>query len=241
MIKTALVLLTFIMLSAQALSQIKNGYGALAKADETLCNLEYLLQIDKSNKRTRNLSFSQKEKLKYEIRRVKQLMLFNEITADLLGQFHMIAPGLYEEINNIKDRKGTVVTVYVKFLPHWKMKYSPSGSAQLSYEEENDRIYTKEYGKNSVSIHISFHEAKVLTLLAHEFGHLKYIVPNISDYHEFYVENYSLKNGSKLIGHLLNDASNKHARDFERRFKYSKNQYRKRLKPSVDYLVSDRK
>ena len=35
----------------------------------------------------------------------------------------------------------------------------------LRYEEGNDRIYTKEYGKNSVSIHISFHEAKVLTLL----------------------------------------------------------------------------
>ena len=62
----------------------------------------------------------------------------------------------------------------------------------LSYEEENDRIYN-----------ISFHEAKVLTLLAHEFGHLKYIVPNISDYHEFYVENYSLNNGSQLIGHSL--------------------------------------
>jgi len=111
----------------------------------------------------------------------------------------------------------------------------------LSYEEENDRIYTKEYGKNSVSIHISFHEAKVLTLLAPEFGHLKYIVPNISDYHEFYVEHYALNNGSQLIGHSLNDASNKHARDFERRFKYSKYQYRKRLKPLVDYLVSDRK
>ena len=66
-----------------------------------------------------------------------------------------------------------------------------------------------------MSIHISFHEAKVLTLLAHEFGHLKYIVPNISDYHEFYVENYSLNNGSQLIGHSLNDASNKHARDFD--------------------------
>jgi hypothetical protein len=65
----------------------------------------------------------------------------------------------------------------------------------LSYEEENDRIYTEEYGKNSVSIHISFHEAKVLTLRAPEFGH------------------------------SLNDASNKHARDFERRFKYSKYQY----------------
>ena len=241
MIKTALVLLTSIMLSTQALSQIKNGFEkTLVNADETLCNLENLLQIDKSNAGTRNLSFRQNEKLKSEIRRVEQLMQFKKITADLIEQFQSIAPNLYEEIDNITDNKGTPVNVYVKFLPYWKMKYSPSGTTRLSYEEESGRIYTKEYGINSVSIHISFHEAKALHLLAHEFGHLRYIVPNIREYHEFYEENYSLENGSTLIGHSSDDPSRKYARDFIKRFKLSENQYRKRMKPPGDYLASDR-
>ena len=239
MIKTALILFLATLLSLQGLTEIRSGFesGQVAP-EETLVVLKKLLQADGSIKANKKLSVSQKAKLKSQIRRVEQLITWKEITKDLILQFKIIAPDLYEEMNSLNDNEGTAIDVYIKFLPHWKMRYSPSAATRFSYEEKSQRIYTNEYGINSVSIHISFDEIKALSLLAHELGHLRYIVQNISTYYDFYTENYQQNKETNMIGHLSDDSSSVYAKEFERGFRHCYKQYRRRSNPTGGYLAS---
>ena len=74
-------------------------------------------------------------------------------------------------------------------------------------------------GLNTVSISVAI-EKKSLRLLAHEFGHVKYLVPNISVYLKYFI-NYSrsIRQTSTHFGHHPGDPSGLNAQAYETKFR----------------------
>ena len=239
--RTVYFLGLLMLFNIKIFGEIKNGFtSSQSDAIGTLKYLENLLHEDKLPKSKQGFSAIQKSRLKSEIRRIRKLRVWEAVTSNLLLEFQTIAPDLYKEMNGLMDSNGRTVDIYIKFLPHWKMRDSPSGVTRLSYRENDSTVYTNEYGVNSISIHISFSEIKALTLLAHELGHVKYIVPNICTYHEFYRNRFQ-NNEAKLKGHSHNDESSRYAQNFQNRFRSSLTRYRRKIRPSPEHLVSKHK
>jgi hypothetical protein len=95
------------------------------------------------------------------------------------------------------------------------MRLSTAGTTNLDCLETDRDVYQSEYGPNTVSVKIASLPRSIL-LLAHEFGHVKYQVLNLSTYMNFYSANY--QNGtfnSSYIGHHSSDLSGRQAIEYE--------------------------
>jgi hypothetical protein len=193
--------------------KIINGYEAdINTAREGLKKLNILIRLD--------TTWSQQEmnRLKDHAARLSDFILYYELTERLLFQFRMISTEIYDEIDAIKDAKDTPVDVYVKFLPIEKMKGSVAAMTNIPLGDDGD-AYNSSYGLHSVSVQIIAGN-NALRLLAHEFGHIKYQVPNIATYRNFYIRYYQNKtNDSEEIGHHHMDPSGNKAFEFETAFR----------------------
>lgn len=202
----AVYLITFNILVAE----IKNGYGPEMKGvRESLKGLHKLLVDD------HQLSFLQKNEIKGKINKLIQYITYFELTEQLLDQFRAISPRLYDEIDTIKNRKGQRVDVYVRFVAERHTPLNTAGTTNLSCLETDRDVYQSEYGANTVSVKIASLPRSIL-LLAHEFGHVKYQVPHLSAYINYYSSNY--QNGtfkSSYIGHNAGDLSGWQAIEYE--------------------------
>ena len=79
---------------------------------------------------------------------------------------------------------------------------------------ENDKdAYVSEYGPFTVSIKVWI-VSRALLVLSHEFGHVKYQVPNLASYLEFHRMHYWDNGMSTFIGHNPNDPSGQSANHF---------------------------
>ena len=210
--------------------EIKNGYGIeINGARASLKTLEAIVAGSK------NLSVFQNADLNMKIERLRKFITYYELTENLLGQFRSITPGIYHEIDSIKDSKGRPVHVYVKFLPEESMQGGISGTTNMEQAASDKDAYSSEYGLHTVSITISTVN-RCLFLLAHEFGHARYQVPNLLTYTEFYSTYYQNNNFmAKEIGHNSNDPSGQSARVYEKRFR---DEYMRFLKKTTDKLAS---
>lgn len=211
----ALSILLNILIVVSLHGKIRNGYEAgIYSAREGLKNLNALLHLDS------NLSIREKKRIKENIARHKDFIMYHELTERLLLQFKMIAPDIYDEMDTIKDARGRSVDVYVKFVALESMRGSVAGSSNIPTGEDRD-AYNSKYGLHTASVRIITGK-NALTLLAHEFGHLQYQIPNIGDYHRFFTSTY-LNNETEYeeTGHHHMDPSGHRALKFERRF-YSK-------------------
>ncbi len=75
--------------------------------------------------------------------------------------------------------------------------------------------YLSEYGDHTVSVKIWIVN-NALLVLAHELGHVKYQVPHLAHYFEFYKKNYfGIMNDSNHIGHNPSDPSGKSANNMK--------------------------
>ena len=75
------------------------------------------------------------------------------------------------------------------------------------------------YGINTVSISVAI-EKKSLRLLAHELGHVKYLVPNISAYLKYFISySRSVRPASNHFGHHPGDPSGLTAQAYETKFR----------------------
>ena len=178
------------------------------------------------------LSIFQKGEINSKIQSLKTFISYYELTENLLQQFRTLAPDLYNETDTIKDKKGRMVDVYVKFIPEMEMQNGISGTTNIAQHENDKDAYLSEYGAHTVSVKISTVK-KALLLLAHEFGHISYQVPNLATYVAFYSEFYQEHVGiTKQRGHFSNDLSGQKAHEYVNRFRehshiYSKVQDRK--------------
>ena len=213
--KIHLLLITSLILTVNAaLGEIKNGYESEIEGIRTSLNgLITLLNQDS------DLSMFQRAAIKNKVDKLVEYITYFELTEELLEQFRSIAPGLYNEVDTIKDCTGRKVNVFVRFVSENEMQRGAAGTTNLDHLPNDKNIYQSEYGPYTVSIKIASMK-RSLFLLAHEFGHVKYQAPNLATYIEFYSLHY--QNGifnSSYIGHNSNDPSGQKALEYENIFR----------------------
>ncbi len=200
--------------------EIKNGYEQEMTAHRmSLQRLCEILQMEK------NLSRSEKKKLKLQIQRLMKFLTCYEMTEKMLDQFKEIAPDLYHHINSLTDINGCVTDVYVKFIPIEDASVQAQGTTSLAHSISDEDTYNSVYGDRTVSVAVCIAK-KSLWILAHEFGHVSYQVRNLSSYIKYYRCHYnSASTNPNFIGHNIDDPSGKEAINFERRFRSAFNNY----------------
>lgn len=211
--KSCLLVVSLIMLFLNNLSgAIRNGYEkSIPGLMLSLQGLQNILYCDSTLTRAERRAIRKKLKL------VISNIAYYRITDRLLNQFRTIAPDLYREIETLKDAAGNAVDVYVKYIPGTNVGFRAGGMSSLTQARNNPHSCNSEYGPGTVSVLISTVN-KTLRVLAHEFGHLVYVVPNMESYTAFFRKRYKGKDLDIPYGHDLRDQSGKNAMLFEKRF-----------------------
>ena len=153
----------------------------------------------------------------------------------MIEQFKTIAPELYHVIDTIQDKKGRPVDVYIQFVPFQGTERKAFGSTYFDQMDGDEDMAISEFGKSSVSIKVwTVHQA--LFVLAHEFGHISYQIPNLASYVNYYRERYRSKSNDRysIIGHSEDDPSGKSALEFDSRFRKQYIKYLKLAKHKID-------
>ena len=207
-----LLFIILFMSCTSSLCEIRNGYEKdILILKESLKNLTEILIGDK------DLTGIQRKQIESSVEALVNHISFYDLTENLLNQFKIISPRLYAEIDTISDRKGRPVHVYVKFVPVDATKVKAWGITYLNQVKNDKDAYLSEYGELTVSIKIWI-VPKALQVLSHELGHVKYQIPNLASYIEFYKKCYKGEL-SNYIGHSPQDPSGKTAVQAEKFFK----------------------
>jgi len=207
----SLLISIFILLVSGISSQgkdIKNGYEVeIQRARETIGNIYSLLEKEIVSGNNDNI-----RKLRKYLANVKRTeagyIKYYNLTEALIRKMKIIDPHLFNEINSIRDKIGNQTDVYVKVIPLEKNQ-AFRGRTNVSHSENNQNICVSSYGEKSISI-VVVKCPKALIHLAHEFGHVKYIVPNLAEYKRYYktwFNSVSCQMESK--GHAQDDLSGK--------------------------------
>lgn len=209
--------------------EVKNGYEKDVFGLKV--SLQSLRDILFNNQ---HLSAAEKRNIKARIESTINYLACYEITDRLLKQFREISPDLYNEMDTLKDFKGRIIDVYVKFITKKDVPFQSLGTASFNQDVDDLNSCNSEYGAGSVSVRILMMN-KGLSILSHEFGHLKYMVPNLKSYAKFYQRKYDSGPLDPMLGHHPGDPSGKVAAMFERRFRKS---YFRYLKQDLDVVRS---
>ena len=212
-IKTCCPLVCILLFACSSvLAEIKNGYEKnIEQTRESLTYLQNLLE-------NTDLSFFRRRKVEASIEILVNHISYYELTENLLSQYQIIAPRLFSEIDTITDRLGRPVDVYVKFVPIDATEVKAWGITQVSQMENDKDAYVSEYGPFTVSIKVWI-VSRALLVLSHEFGHVKYQVPNLAGYLEFHKMHYKDTRMLTFMGHSPNDPSGQSANHFGNIFK----------------------
>jgi len=212
--KYSIIVIMFFLVLNSASAKLKNGYeNDIPNVREKLKNYIHILNTND------NLSVSDRRHLKTDIKNLIVYQSYYELTEELLKQFKLISPDMYNRIDTIKDAKGRYTDVYVKFIPRDQALIMAGGVTYMSQSAEDKHACFSEYGKHSVSIKIwLFNNA--LPALAHELGHVNYQIPNLETYTKYYQKVYQvLKTESNHLGHEFNDRSGINATTFQKEFR----------------------
>jgi hypothetical protein len=201
---------------------IRNGYIDIESARKSLNGLR-LAAIS-----TPDLTPDQLRKLEGAIENLTDYITYYDLTEQLLAQFRAIGGDLYHEIDAIVDKNGKTTDVYIKFVPRGSGEVTRPGSTYLVHKEGDNTNYS-EYGAQTVSVKIWIMSTS-LSILAHELGHVKYEVPNLASYSEYYKRNYRSSSQPEYIGHHPSDPSGRSAALFEEKFS---KEYKAYLKGSL--------
>lgn len=208
-------LLFFVLMisSCNLFGEIKNGYeGRLQGYKKSLYELKFMLS---ENQR---LSPHQIHRIKSDIKDLISSISYYELTDKLIDQLKTVAPDVYSEIDCLKDKKGRPTHVFVRLIPKDHARIQLTAATFFSQSRRDEDACFSEYGLNSVSIDIWLSE-HALFLLCHELGHIKYAVPNLASYCDFYKRNYrDQMDNLTFIGHRRRDLSGKSAVAFEKKF-----------------------
>lgn len=214
--------LTFIFALITASSaMIRNGYAdKINSARHSLQGLTALLNSD-------SITSQQRRGLVKQIQSIERFILYYELTECLLLRYRTIAPDLYNEIDSIRDKRGRTTDVYVRFIAPDEAGVQAWGTTNLDHVDGDEDAYMSKFGPNTVSVKI-WTVTKALQVLSHEFGHIKYQVPNLAEYLRFYKACYHAdvidQNG---LGHKGSDPSGKSAERFDNDFRNVQARYLK--------------
>ena len=172
-------------------SKIINGYSAkLAATRLTIHNLDSLV-------RDPDLSDRELKKIKKCVKvlrnlqeKEKALTVWHDKTEALLRQLRDIDPVLYHEIDAISDSEGHPTDVYVKVVVNGQLIHGAVATTNFNQCPDNPNVYTSEFGRHTVCVQVCALK-NILVSLAHEFGHVRYQVPNLKSYMEYYNKYYN--------------------------------------------------
>src|SRR5687767_1072923 len=105
--KTYCILFPILCIALNVFGEIKNGYETeLFSIQESLRNLTRIISEKK------DLLPSARRAIESKIELLINSISYCELTENLLSQFKIIAPDLYNEIDTIEDRNGRAVHVF---------------------------------------------------------------------------------------------------------------------------------
>ena len=232
------VCLALLWLIAPTYAQIRNGYADdITGAWSSRKHLDMLL-------RQPNLTPAERQKLQDCTRKVTELIVHYELTQRLLDEFRFLAPALYNEIDTLHDDTGRSAIVNVKFVSDENASGTSHGMTcivPLRSETSPDALTPKLCLLVEVRI-----ARKSLIVLAHELGHIRHVLPHLTDYLRYYERTYhGYSDNRDFSGHDENDISGKSAEDFSKRFRLLRYAYwRKTQEKSIspaDLVVDIRK
>jgi hypothetical protein len=207
-----------------AIGEIKNGYEKdLQNAINELRFMESLImggkeEVDEDTKKI-NISPEQEIIINKKIKSLKEIIVYYMLTEQILKSFKSISPDLYAEINEIVDHDNIPVHVYVKIVSADNPLNANKGITILSKHPTNEHSCISPYGAQTVSINVCAMSI-ALKILAHEFGHVKFVVPNFSEYLEYCKKRYGQDDSKSLVfGHQASDMGSKTVFEYEKRFK----------------------
>lgn len=212
--------------------KIKNGYNK--NIHEVINELHFLTELKNGKiinfngaKEWDQLNKSQKVIIKAKIKDLKKTIKYYLITEYLISEFNEICPEIIEEVSNIKNFENCTTDIYLKVVPSENEIRSVSGTTYISRDLKKPHICTSEYGLNTVSVKICDHK-KGLKVLAHELGHVKFIVPRLDQYIEYCRIRYHQKNIEVVvIDHQASDMGSKCVFEYEKRFRTAYREYTK--------------
>jgi hypothetical protein len=210
-----LVIVLIFLIFPKIFGEIRNGYAKdVAALRSSLKSLKDILSGD------RNLTGSERLRIRENIRMISEHLTYHGVTETLLMRFRTISPELFNEVNNLRDAFGRSVHVYVRFLSPEDSGLGSLGMVSVARAVSDSVGCKSEYGDGSASVRIKVTN-KALLVLAHEFGHLSYIIPNMRDYAEYYKKRYRVKHSFGELGHLNADPSGVNAYRFEKLYRKS--------------------
>ena len=206
---------------ATAFAEIRNGYSIelIAARYGLECLGRELLQSD--------LSDGDRRRIRAAIKEHTSVIARFQLTEVLLSHLSLISPDMYNELNVLKDKRGRITDIYVRFIPQESSRVALSGASFFQASELDEDASYSRYGNFTVAIDVWICDA-ALNLLAHEFGHTRYIVPNLAVYRKFYTETYSGSIASSRFGHGATDASGKLANKYGQQYLRDRRDFRLR-------------
>lgn len=227
-----LIIVFFFFVTGEGFARIKNGYSRQIQGTRAaLRNLK--LQLATRS----DISPVERRSLEANIRGLISYISCYELTEELIARMKRISPTIFWDIENIKDKKGRPTDVYVKLVPDERARINLKAASFLNQADDRDASCS-EYGPFSVLVEVCISNNS-LFLLSHEFGHIKYIIPNLAAYKEFYNKLYGRAKSVNLpyIGHGHRDESGRTARQFEKIYCQDQLSYRKNSRSDLQGFV----
>ncbi len=192
--------------------KVKNGYEPRVEDSRASLQSLNLLLFD-----GKKLSPADRLLVRSKIEKLVEYLSLYELTDEFIRHFKIVAPIMFTEMDNIKDKRGRFTDIYVRLIPEGKSRVPLSAASFFEQTPDDEDANVSHYGIYSVSVDIVIVN-NALFLLSHELGHIKHVVPNLAEYSKFYNWRYKSTSDNSYMGHSANDLSGKQSQIYERRF-----------------------
>lgn len=234
--KSALIIMIFLCHFLSVHASIINGFlQQRYLLEKEIRSQNQLLNEDNTDKTKRQINYKLKQlQKKYTIVEVK----YTE-TEQFLNEFKNIAPELFAQVSEVTNAEGTLTHVLVRYVNRTSQEFidlSKGHFVAFAYTgvsplPSNKNICVSNGGTNTITVTVGKgNNAEVK--LAHEFGHVLYMVPNLQDYFEF-LHKFNKKLNKFSSGHSPYDPSYAFVESVENIFRTKYIEYKKRMKTTA--------
>lgn len=182
--------------------------------------------LDKLSKEAESVKLSRKFEYKVKCLRKQyaKVCKYYLEAEQLLSEFKIIDPELFERVSKVTNSEGTLTHVYVRYVTRNSKEFKrleinynkATGYTSVGQWENSENVCESFYGTNTICVTIG-EGCNEKLVLAHEFGHVLYMVPNLKSYLEF-MHNYRYKLDKYNKGHSPIDPSTKFVHQIQDNF-----------------------
>src|SRR5688572_25980000 len=154
-----LVVILVILILPDLFAEIRNGY------EKEIPRLKFSLQYLRNMlAESTVLKPGEKRRIKRKIQQIVNKLAYSDVTESLLNKFRAIAPDIFAEIDTLRDSKGRIIDVYVKFIPKEEARIEAFGFVSFEPARGDEATCNSEYGEQSVSVLIWITNSSLLIL-----------------------------------------------------------------------------